>query len=690
MPLRGSPVISSGVGAVTALGHDCQGLFSGILDGRSGIDRIRRFDTSPFQVHLGAEVRRWPPPPGSDLASGLCHAFAVRAGREALAAAKLHDPSRLARTSLLFGTGLIDGVLPIHQLAERIAADLGLGGGVLVVSTACTSSAGAIGLARDVLAMGGADHVLAGGADVLTESVFAGFYALGVLSRSPCAPFSRPFGTTLGEGAGFMVLEARESAEARGATPVAALAGYGLSSDAFHETSPDPGGGGVARAVNGALRDAGLEAGDIGYVNLHGTGTEANDPAEWRGLRKALNGAPGVPVSSTKGALGHTQGAAGVLESIVTVLAMKKRLVPPTLNFSEPRRTGPADPVGGSDPRAVRYRNALCTNSAFGGSNTALVWSRPDVARPSRSGTRHAVLISGLGILRPGGAGVGQDPGSEPLRASGSIPPFDVRDYVPRTDPRGLDPSSRFLIAATALALRDGGIRLRGSSRDTTGLLVGAIRASPESVRGFSKSIEERGLPGLSAAAFARMVLNAAAGSCAKAHSIRGPLTVVACGAGSGLAALVLSAELLATRQDLLRMIAAAVDERDPLSANPDREREAATAVVLERSRPEARRDPAGDCSRRPLIRLSGWSLAGPGRGDEAVDLALSMAGLSSADVDQTFEGDEIAGSVDLASPSALALARAAIALRNGKGGIALVTSRSGGCLSAAAVLHAA
>ena len=210
--------------------------------------------------------------------------------------------------------------------------------------------------ASSVIAMGGADAVLAGGADVLSSSVFAGFHALGVLSAQKCAPFSLPFGTTLGEGAGFLVLESGEAARKRGAEVLARLSGFGLSGDGYHETSPDPEGGGVTRALRAALADSDLLPEDIGYINAHGTGTEANDPSEWRGIQRCLGAVTDVPVSSTKGALGHTQGAAGVLESIVTILTMRRELVAPTLNFVGARRFAPADPVGGSSPRRAVYK----------------------------------------------------------------------------------------------------------------------------------------------------------------------------------------------------------------------------------------------------------------------------------------------------------------------------------------------
>ncbi|MBK7156541.1 MAG: hypothetical protein IPH72_33035, partial [Sandaracinaceae bacterium] len=185
-----------------------------------------------------------------------------------------------ARAALVFGTSIIVDTT-LERPAARLAEKLGLGGPVFTVSTACTSSTYAIGLARDLLLdeRQGVDLVLAGGADVLTIELQAGFHALGVLTRETCQPFGRVKGTSLGEGAGFVVLERRAQAKER---TRATLLGYGLSGDAYHETSPEPRGRGVLQATRAALRDARVDVGSVRYVNLHGTGTEANDrPNAW-------------------------------------------------------------------------------------------------------------------------------------------------------------------------------------------------------------------------------------------------------------------------------------------------------------------------------------------------------------------------------------------------------------------------
>lgn len=542
----------TGSGAVSSLGRDREQLWHAVEEGRSGIVPITRFDTTAFGVHTGAQVVAEAlatadamAPRDAVAAERFCLAMAERALREALTQASLLGADGRAsapRVALVFGTGLAELARPLHELVAELADDCGLDGPRITISTACSSSTAAIGVGVELLALGAAEIVVAGGADVLTPEVFAGFHALGVLTPASCAPFSSPAGTTLGEGAGFLVLERPDAARARGASVLARVAGHGLSCDAWHETSPDPTGSGISRAIRAGLHDAGLAAEMVDYVNAHGSGTQSNDAAEWLGIRHALADRETVPVSSTKGALGHAQGAAGVLEAIVSLEAMHRGLVPPTLNFTVPRPHAPPDPIPGRYPRARRVEHFVSVNSAFGGANAALVLSRADA--PSARGPRATRTVRLRSIIEASDADA-VDPG------------------IPSGELRRCDPSSRALTAAAARALRVGEWRVTGDRRVRTGLFVGQRRTSPESLRAFADSIAANGLTKLSASAFSRIVLNAAAGTCARLLSLRGPHTALTTGAASGLTALILGAELLAHRDDVDAMLLAGVDERD-------------------------------------------------------------------------------------------------------------------------------
>lgn len=675
--------VVTGMGAVCAVAHDCAHLERAIAQGIGGIAPITRFDTDPFDFDLAAEVKEWP---GAETASDteLCLGFARRAADEALAQARVNPGTTPAdRIGLVFGTNLGDLDRPVHALAIDLAATLGVRGPCLTVCTACSSSTGAVGLARDLLAMGSADVVLAGGSDVLTAKVFAGFHALGVLAPDECAPFSTPFGTTLGEGAGFVVLERPSTAAARGVRPIVALTGFGLSGDGHHETSPDPRGFGVARALSAAVLDAGIEGERVGYVNAHGSGTEANDASEWRGIQRAFGGhSATLPVSSAKGALGHAQGAAGVLEAIVTIVAMRRGLIPASLNFKAARHYAPADPVPGPSPRPGVYDHAVCFNSAFGGANAALVLSRVGAAEV-RGRRRAPVVVRGLGAVGPGGTSLG-GVGVWPDAGMSRVPPFSLGDIDRRVDPRGLDPSARFLTAAAALALADGGVAPAASARANIGLVAGALRPSPKSLAEFARSIDTRGLGAVSAPAFARIVLNAAAGSCSKALGLKGPLTVLTIGSGTGLAAILLAVEMLGTRDDCSMLIGGAADELAADESGDDAPMvEGAACVLLSRV------DAEGDSG---FPKIGGYAMAGPKELSGAVSEALRNACLST--VDEVFDETDfcrIPGAVrfgaELAFPSALAFVEAASAIRCGRISSALVTSGSGDAMSLAVVL---
>lgn len=694
----------TGLGCVSPFGVGCDALWDAIAGGRHGIREVDRFSTESYACHLAASL----PPAiaralldaGAREGRDPCAELAIAAAREAIASAGL-DPGLLAegRVGLVMGTsagGLFSRsqyeFLPRsergrrHELLARsefpeqtasVAATLGLSGPRLTVSTACTSAGHAIAHARELLAAGLADAVLAGGVDWLAEETFAGFASMGAMSPAPCAPFSEPEGMTVGEGAGFVVLETLDAARRRGREALCELLGTGTSADGYHATAPDPTGAGLARAVLSALDDAGLEAGAVGYVNAHGTGTAANDAAEHRALHRALGDrAASLPISSTKSYFGHALGAAAALELIVTILAMRRALVPPTLNFTRPRGGCPPDPVALQKPREESYRCALSTSAAFGGANAALLVGldgNPTKLRPAPA-PPEPIVILGAGVLAAHGSAdldhalrrttplwTEVADGPEPLpRFAGRIPPSALGAPIRGVEPRELDVVSRQLTLATLLALKQANIRLRGPLRDRAGLYVAAYRLPWDSADAFWDSIRERGFERASAPAFARMVMNAPLGAASRALSIRGPVSLIAGGPVSGLSALLLASEALSTRRDA-DLIAAAgaydlglgmLDEHvwrypaRPGSKEPfpvywpegsaeDEERpvwaEGAASVVLATAR-YARAE-----KHTPIARLAGAAIAGPGRLAEAIRAALQKAGLEPSAIDAVY-----------------------------------------------------
>lgn len=406
--MSGEAVAITGLGAVSGFGRGVDALWSGVVAGRTSIGDFGRFDHSAYRTHVAAEVpAEATAPAGRHFgAPSLADRFALDAAAEALAGAGL--PARLDEIAAgLFFGGSTGGMFESEQFFDRltreprrspvswlasqqpcgpgdaVARAHGVTGPVESIATACASATIALGSALEALRSGEVDVALAGGADALCRLTFGGFNSLRAVDALPCRPFRRErLGMSIGEGAAVLVLESRAHAERRGARPLAWLAGAGASCDAHHMTAPDPGGLGITLAVEAALADAGIAADAIDFVNLHGTGTPANDAAEAKMIARLFGArAARLPATSTKACVGHFLGAAGAVEALVTVLCLERGLVHPTPG------EGTVDPELGVDlvvgaPRALpAARRALSTNLAFGGANGACVLLHPEAIR---------------------------------------------------------------------------------------------------------------------------------------------------------------------------------------------------------------------------------------------------------------------------------------------------------------------
>jgi 3-oxoacyl-[acyl-carrier-protein] synthase II len=616
VPFAPDAIVVTGIGAASALGSGIEAHRAALWEGRDGFRAVDRFDTRDMGTRIAATWSGWDGRKQPEVGEGVdlyststafpLHDLALTAAREAWSVAgPVVDPRRAA---LVFGTCYGQGFKEFSPVTERIAAGLDIAGPRITITTACASSTNAIGVARDLLLHGHADVVVAGGADALLREALAGFSALGVLSSEPCAPFSDPPGTTLGEGAAFLVLERGADAARRRATTWASIRGYGLSGDAHHETTPDPSGAGLARAIRGALDDAGWRPEDVEYVSAHATGTANNDRIEWSVIEREL-GAPGrpPPVSGSKGHVGHVQGAAGALELVLALLCHREGRVPSTLHFRGARPGCPADPVAGKEPRVMPVSRGLKLSAAFGGANAVVAYECGDAPAPMRlERTRSPVVVTGAGVVGPRGPlRIPQILALTEKRAVGTCPEVDLHSLG--VDPRRLDRSARWLTAAAALALSQGG----REGMDRTGLFVAGARMPEQSARRCAESIRLRGIAGTSSSAFARMSVNAPAGACSLALGLLGPTSTLSSGESSGLLAVVLAAEWLAWRGDAVRIVAGGVDELSGLNAD---EAEGAACLALERS-PVA---PAG------AVVAAGWGIAGADGAREAVARAMS------------------------------------------------------------------
>lgn len=399
----------TGLGLATPAGLGVEASWQGVLSGVSAAADDPNL--AGIQVHISCRV------PGFDAAEQLGRKAARRldrftqlgvwAAREAIADAGL-DPDTWdgARVGVVYGCGmggaatweaqhrrlieqgpakvsamLIPMLVP-NMVAGQIGMDFKAMGPNLVVATACSSGASAIGTARDLLRSGAADVVIAGGTEAgLTPLSIAGFAQMGALSTRQDEPAraSRPFdvdrdGFVAAEAAGAVILERAADASARGARSRAALAGYGASADAFHVTAPDPEGGGAELAMRAALRDAGLAPDEIGHVNAHGTSTPLNDVSESRTIRRVLG--DHVAVTSTKGVTGHSLGAAGAIEACFAALTTERDTIPPTANLDSLDPEIDLDVVAKA-PRETTVDAVMSNSFAFGGQNAVLIVTKP-------------------------------------------------------------------------------------------------------------------------------------------------------------------------------------------------------------------------------------------------------------------------------------------------------------------------
>ena len=396
-------VVVTGLGVVSPYGVGAKAYWSGLSAGTCAIRPATLIETAGFRCRLAAEVPD--ALPGSRRLS-RADRLAQLAAREALDDAGL-GPADRREAALLVGAvggGMLEAeawywrrtgergaagprppgppdrralasVLP-HSHADAVGSRLGLYGPRETVITACSSGAVALALASDLVADGVVDVALAGGADSLTRICFMGFNALRLLDPNPCRPFDRDRrGMSIGEGAAFVVLESAAHARARGVRVYAELAGYGMTTDAFHVTAPQPDGEGMVRAMRAALTRAGAGPRDVGYVNAHGTATPQNDRIEAHALREVF-GEGSLLVSASKSMIGHTMAAAGALEAVATVLAVVHELVPPTANLSTPDPDVAFDCVPGT-AREAALDVAVSNSFGFGGQNLSLLFRRP-------------------------------------------------------------------------------------------------------------------------------------------------------------------------------------------------------------------------------------------------------------------------------------------------------------------------
>ena len=401
-------VVVSGIGVITSIGRDLSEFTHALRDGKDGISKIEGFDTSGIRSCFGGEIKQC-----FDERDGLslnrkpvdrASALVLTTAREAWRESRLRPEGIDRRKAGVYlgscGGGFLNGFryfakiarkqrgnanflmdLPLHAAASRVACEYGLEGPVSTVSNACASSAIAMAYGAELIRSGKAELMLVGGFDALTPLNLVGF---GMMRNSSLSNRIRPFdrkrdGMLLGEGAAVLVLEELSHCQRRGGTIRANFLGWGITSDTFHMTAPDPSGRGAARAMEMALTEAGVEKASVSYINAHGTGTLHNDVMETAAIKRTFGKkAYEIPISSTKSMIGHTLGAAGALELVASIAAMNDGFIPPTINYESKDPKCDLDFVPNRSRRAP-LKVILSNSFGFAGTNCSIVAGHPSL-----------------------------------------------------------------------------------------------------------------------------------------------------------------------------------------------------------------------------------------------------------------------------------------------------------------------
>ncbi|MCX8650344.1 beta-ketoacyl-ACP synthase II [Gilliamella sp. B2776] len=408
-------VVVTGMGVISPVGNTVESTWQALLAGQSGVELIEHFDTAPFATRFAAMVKNFD---GEDYNISRKDArkmdyfiqYGIAAGIQAMQDAGIEITEENAeRIGCAIGSGigglglieenhsaLVNGgprkISPffvpstiVNMIAGHLSIIYGLKGPSITIATACSSGVHNIGHAARMIAYGDADAMLAGGGEKASTPLgIGGFGAARALSTNNDNPkgASRPWdkdrdGFVLGDGAGIMFLEEYEHAKKRGAKIYAELVGFGMSGDAYHMTSPPADGSGAALAMKCALRDAGITPDQVGYINAHGTSTPAGDKAETQAVKSIFKeNANKVMVSSTKSMIGHLLGAAGAVESIFTVLALRDQAIPPTINLDNPDEGCDLDYVPHTARQVKNLDYALCNSFGFGGTNGSVLFKK--------------------------------------------------------------------------------------------------------------------------------------------------------------------------------------------------------------------------------------------------------------------------------------------------------------------------
>lgn len=604
--VKGESVIT-GMGFLSPIGHSYDQLLESMENSKTGIGLIQKIDMSHFNLKYGGEIRNFNldeylSKDEQELYNDKYLQHAIVSLKKALEDAGLSiEELRNDDVAIVLSTcngGLLTGEELYrwkHGKSDKVYTEnmniqakyFGFGRAITsyfklncevwIVTTACSSSTGAIGLAKNLIDRGYCKTVIVGGSDSMALSNIAGFDALGGTSGEAIAPFSEPIGLNVGEAACFWIVEEMEKAILRKVRCYARVAGHSTALDAHHPTAPDPTGDGVYRTLHTALKDSGYNLQDLGCINAHGTGTEVNDKCETRGIARLIED-KSVPVISLKSFFGHCMGTTGILEATCNIIAMRKGFIPPTINFKANRPGCELDYVPNLK-RDKDYDAFISCNSAFGGSHASVViskWNKPIIKKEP---VNQRVVITGIGLVTSLGLGIAQNVRAladgvknfskddqiwqESLKAeyAGFVPEFGSKDVNRRLDFRKLSNKvSKLATAAASFSIDESGLKPNRKNAEDFGVAVGITNGPPEIVH-MDKVFSSENYSA-DTTNFSNITANSIAGWIANILYLKGVNTTLGNGPHSGLQAMAFAFDNIKLGRTKY-MVAGAADEID-------------------------------------------------------------------------------------------------------------------------------
>ncbi|HBF8538626.1 TPA: beta-ketoacyl-[acyl-carrier-protein] synthase family protein [Clostridioides difficile] len=644
-------VVVTGVGIICAIGNNKLEVFKSMKMGKIGANKISSFSTEKLITHIGAEIK------DLDLKNYFSEKemevmdrtaqIGIIAAKEAINDSRIE--SSIHNAGLVLGTcngGItaIEKYRSIDEIPEEnflkytfygqtnaIARYFNLSGPINTINTACAASGNAIAFGSDMIKYGYTDIMLVGGADAMSLSVYAGFNSLKALSEEPCSPYSTKTGLTLGEGSAFLILEEYNRAMSRNAHIYAEICGYGLTNDGYHSTAPDPEGMGICNAAKMAINDAGISKDEIGYINTHGTGTAANDSAELKGLRQFFGDRiENIPISSSKAYFGHNLGAAAAIEFVSTLITLKEKYLPATMNFVAPRTGCDLKSLITNQMKRVDVipEYFLTNNSAFGGNNCSIVVKMNNFnTLSSEEKENKKIIILGSGLLVDGKLIKDINRINFDVTVNGENE-FSLKEYDSKLYTRRMNNLIQMSIAVVDSALKDANITNDVDNYEI-GLCYGTAHGSLKSAEKYLGNVMEKGPEFASSIYFPDMVLNSTAGKISKALQIKGYSTSISCGGNEGLYTLLNAYHILQDGKQKYCVIAAGEEKSDfeskinkAYGIEQSNVKEGAAALIL------------GTCNEslmdKDYVEILGFAMNSSGDEEKLIYSVLKNAGIQS------------------------------------------------------------